>query len=90
MLIFFLRNMRHQLEKYLSDETWIVEDDLRTKVLTSAQSLIEFFRSSLKILSSFTKDQALYDLYLLFKKYLHQYAVALSDKIGYVLFFYRY
>jgi hypothetical protein len=73
--------MKHMVDKIMSEETWTVEEDERTKVLRSSTDLIYYFKTSMKVLNSLTKDQAFYDLHLLFKKYLKQYSVILIDKI---------
>jgi hypothetical protein len=78
---YLFRIMREMLNKFTAEETWIVDDDERNKVLSSSTDLIYYFKSSLKTCSSLTKNEAFYDLYLLFKKYLIDYAKVLSNRI---------
>ena len=69
------------LDRAIVEETWLVDDEETTKVLRSSTDLIYYFKTSMKVLSSLTKDQAFYDLYQLFKKYLHSYATILMEKL---------
>jgi len=75
------QNIKIYLEKLISEETWTVDDDERNKVLSSSTDLIFYFKSSMKLCSTLSKNQAFYDLYLIFKKHLTSYANILANKI---------
>eukprot|EP01113_Clastostelium_recurvatum_P017040 TRINITY_DN1995_c0_g1_i3.p1 TRINITY_DN1995_c0_g1~~TRINITY_DN1995_c0_g1_i3.p1 ORF type:complete len:1025 (-),score=255.52 TRINITY_DN1995_c0_g1_i3:12-3086(-) len=75
------RNLGAMLEKVMEEETWTVEDDTANKILASATDLVSYFIEALKRCTLLTRGQPLYDLFLLFKKYLTRYASFLQQKI---------
>eukprot|EP01119_Soliformovum_irregulare_P016119 TRINITY_DN462_c5_g1_i2.p1 TRINITY_DN462_c5_g1~~TRINITY_DN462_c5_g1_i2.p1 ORF type:complete len:831 (-),score=285.75 TRINITY_DN462_c5_g1_i2:80-2338(-) len=75
------KNIEEMLQKVMSEETWMVDDDEKNKVLTSSTDLIFYFKNSIKLCSSLSKNQALYDLSKLFKKFLTQYCNIIISKI---------
>jgi len=84
-LDFYVKNldekMTKQFEKFIAEETWIVDEDDRNKVLGSSTDLMVQFMQVVKETKKLTRNQAFYDMYNLFKKFLDLYATALEAKI---------
>eukprot|EP01114_Cavostelium_apophysatum_P021812 TRINITY_DN7705_c0_g1_i1.p1 TRINITY_DN7705_c0_g1~~TRINITY_DN7705_c0_g1_i1.p1 ORF type:complete len:856 (+),score=183.73 TRINITY_DN7705_c0_g1_i1:75-2642(+) len=75
------QSMKATVQKLVSEETWIVDDDEQNKVLNSSTDLIIYFRTCMKACSSLTKNKAFFDTYGLFKKYMREYANALVARL---------
>eukprot|EP01114_Cavostelium_apophysatum_P019690 TRINITY_DN6415_c0_g2_i2.p1 TRINITY_DN6415_c0_g2~~TRINITY_DN6415_c0_g2_i2.p1 ORF type:complete len:816 (-),score=248.73 TRINITY_DN6415_c0_g2_i2:14-2461(-) len=73
-------NLRETLRSLMEEETWTANDE-RTKILNSSTKLIETFNKRTRLCKSLTRNEALYDLFNLFKKYLAEYANLLAAKI---------
>lgn len=54
---------------------------LSFQVLSSSTDLMFYFKTVMKVCSQLSKRQAFFDVSKLFKKYLHEYAKVLSDKV---------
>jgi len=76
------KKMGEVLKKVISEETWsFTEEEGNNKVLRSSTDLIFYFTRSLKRCSSLSKNEPLFNLYELFRKYLTQYGQIISNKI---------
>lgn len=75
-------NMSELLAKLVAEETWILPDDEQIKVLQSSTHLIYYFNEARKRCTSLTRGQPLFDLYMLFKKYLSKYRAVLTKKVA--------
>jgi hypothetical protein len=73
--------MSAKFEKSLKEEKWMVNDDEANKVLTSSRDLIFYFKQSMKRCSAISKQNALYEMFKLFKKYLCKYVDVLKGKL---------
>ncbi|PRP88723.1 heat-intolerant 1 [Planoprotostelium fungivorum] len=68
------------VDRKVSQETWAVDEDDRSRVLPSSKDLISYLGEKTKLCASLSKGQAYYDMFLLVKKYLDRYANALADR----------
>eukprot|EP00026_Physarum_polycephalum_P000791 Phypoly_transcript_00792.p1 GENE.Phypoly_transcript_00792~~Phypoly_transcript_00792.p1 ORF type:complete len:859 (-),score=180.78 Phypoly_transcript_00792:53-2629(-) len=76
------RNMREMLNNLVAGETWLVPEHESNKVLASSTDLIYYFNEARKRCGSLTKGQPFYELFMLFKTYLREYAAILNNRIG--------
>ena len=73
--------MTQQFDKFIAEELWTVDEDDLNKVLGSSKDLVEQFIRVIKETRKLTCNQAFYDMYNLFKKFMNQYASVLESKI---------
>eukprot|EP00741_Cyanophora_paradoxa_P011209 tig00020554_g10829.t1 len=78
------KNLSKKLSEVLKEEKWDLPQDAAgstNKVLQSSVELFLFMKGSLKECSMFTRNQTLFNMQRLFKKYLKMYADALTAKL---------
>ncbi|KAF2075222.1 hypothetical protein CYY_003483 [Polysphondylium violaceum] len=76
------KKMGEVLKKVISEETWsFKEEESNNKVLHSSTDLFFYFTRSMKRCSSLSKNDPLFNLYELFRRYLTQYGSIISNKI---------
>eukprot|EP01098_Paradermamoeba_levis_P015131 TRINITY_DN7523_c0_g1_i1.p1 TRINITY_DN7523_c0_g1~~TRINITY_DN7523_c0_g1_i1.p1 ORF type:complete len:383 (-),score=122.91 TRINITY_DN7523_c0_g1_i1:80-1147(-) len=73
--------MNELLEKLVKEETWMVDDDEKNKVLRSCTDMIYYFKDSIPYCSQLSRNQAFFDLYKLLKKYFKKYAEVLLNRL---------
>eukprot|EP00026_Physarum_polycephalum_P002742 Phypoly_transcript_02750.p1 GENE.Phypoly_transcript_02750~~Phypoly_transcript_02750.p1 ORF type:complete len:836 (+),score=180.82 Phypoly_transcript_02750:116-2623(+) len=75
------RNMKEMIDNLIADETWEVPEETRNKVLVSSTDLIYYFNEARKRCAKLTRGQPFFDLFVLFKKYLKNYAYILNSRL---------
>ena len=73
--------MAKKFEQIIRTEKWEIEEGARNKVLDSSAELVIYMRKSMKRCAELTVNQALFEMYKLFKKYLRDYATVLTRKL---------
>ncbi|OAP15329.1 hypothetical protein AXX17_AT1G45150 [Arabidopsis thaliana] len=69
------------LEKVVQEETWDIEEESQTNILSSSIQLFFTIKRSLKRCSALTKNQTLFNLFKVFQRVLNAYATKLFVKL---------
>ena len=73
--------MGEKLETILSEEKWDIDNENKNRVLQSSADLIIYMKKSMKRCMALTKNQAFFNIFSLFRKYLGLYATSLNHRI---------
>jgi hypothetical protein len=78
--------MHEMFNQIIAAETWLTDDVSQMKVLNSSTDMIFYFGKTRERMASLNQNQAFFDLFKLFQKFLRLYAQELQAKINTCVF----
>lgn len=75
------KTLMDSLEKFVQEELWEAEEGSQTNILSSSTQVFSIIKRSLKRCSALTKNQTLYNLFMVFQRILKAYAGKLSARL---------
>ncbi|MCO5557137.1 hypothetical protein L7F22_010694 [Adiantum nelumboides] len=75
------RTLMESVEKLVQTESWEAEEGSQTNILSSSTQVFLIIKKSLKRCSALTKNQTLYNLFLVFQRILKAYAAKLLSRL---------